>query len=270
MNRPQTSGSKSLALFSLEGRVALITGAAGGFGSAIALGFAQSGADLAITDIDIGGLNRLSSDLAPLKRRVFSRELNVMKESALQQVVDEARQQLGRIDILIHIAGLARLSPVAEMSTKDFDFTIASHLRGTFFMTRAVGAAMLEQGGGSIVLMSSIASERALGRGTGAYAAAKAGINALVRELAVEWAAQRIRVNAVAPCQFLTPGLRNRLKDPQFNPAGDLEQKMISAIPANRLGEPHEIVGPCLFLASDAASMVTGHVLFVDGGYTAR
>jgi NAD(P)-dependent dehydrogenase (short-subunit alcohol dehydrogenase family) len=257
-------------LFSLRGRIALVTGAAGGFGSAVALGFAQAGADLVITDIDASGLKRLASDLKPLKRRILTCELDVMKESEVQSVVAKVKKQFGRIDVLIHIAGLARLAPVTKMSTKDFDFTISSHLRGTFFLTRAVGSLMIQQDGGSIVLMSSIASQCALGRGTGAYAAAKAGVNALVRELAVEWAPQHIRINAVAPCQFRTAGLRDNLNNPKFNPAGDMEQKMISAIPANRLGEPHEIVGPCLFLASDAASMVTGHVLFVDGGYTAR
>lgn len=257
-------------IFSLQGKVAMITGAAGGFGSAVATGFAQAGADLVLTDKNAEGLRQLADTLAPLGRRICARELDVMDEAEIGRVVDEASSDMGRIDVLVHIGGEARLAPVAEMTTEDFDFSIASHLRGTFLVARAVGNHMRKAGGGSVVLMSSIASFCALGRGTGAYAAAKAGVNALVRELAVEWAPDGIRVNAVAPCQFRTFGLRNMLKDPKFGQPGELERKMVSAIPIGRLGEPEEMVGPCLFLASEAASMVTGQVLLVDGGYTIR
>ena len=130
---------------------------------------------------------------------------------------------------------------------------------------------MVEAGhGGSVIHMSSIASVRALGRGLGVYAATKAGINALVRELAVEWAPYNIRVNALAPCQFKTIAFEGLLNDPRFGGKKSLTEKMLSKIPLNRFGEPDEIVGPCIFLASDASSMVTGHVLFVDGGYLAQ
>jgi NAD(P)-dependent dehydrogenase (short-subunit alcohol dehydrogenase family) len=260
------------SLFSLHGKVVVLTGAAGGFGRELALGFAQTGASLALLDQNPGGIEVVA---ALIQSRCpgspsFNRPLDVADEGQVRSAVAEVHQQLGRIDVLVHVAGAARLAPLADMATADFDYTLASHLRGTFLMVREVGRLMRRQGGGSIVLMSSIASQCALGRGTAAYAAAKAGVNALVRELAVEWAPDRVRVNAVAPCQFRTPGLKSRLADAQFNPDGSLEARMIAAIPAGRLGEPEEIVGPCLFLASAAASMVTGHVLFVDGGYTAR
>ena len=270
MTTEKSHGGRWPELFSLHGKVALLTGAAGGFGSAVARGFALAGADLVLTDKNAEGLRQLADELAPLKRRVFTRELDVMDEAEIERVVSEADSHMGRLDVLVHIGGEARLAPIAEMTTEDFDFSISSHLRGTFLVARAVGNRMRKTGGGSVVLMSSIASFCALGRGTGAYAAAKAGVNALVRELAVEWAPDGIRVNAVAPCQFRTIGLRKMLQDPKYGQPGELERKMISAIPIGRLGEPEELLGPCLFLASEAASMVTGQVLPVDGGYTIR
>jgi NAD(P)-dependent dehydrogenase (short-subunit alcohol dehydrogenase family) len=114
-----------------------------------------------------------------------------------------------------------------------------------------------------------VASVAALGRGTGPYSAAKAGVNALTRELAVEWAKSGVRVNAIAPCQIDTPQLRKLLVDPQFD-ADKLMNTWLNAIPMGRIGEPHEVAGPCIFLASDAASLITGHVLLVDGGYTIK
>jgi len=272
MLKPASLGSGAAGLFSLRGKVVLLTGASGGFGTALAEGFVGSGAALALVDRNEEGLNNLADSLRGQfpEASCFCRVLDVSEESQVIEAVSEVDRHFGCIDVLVHVAGAARLAPLAEMSTADFDFTLGSHLRGTFLVTREAGRLMRRQKKGSIVLMSSIASQCALGRGTGAYAAAKAGVNALVRELAVEWAPAGIRVNAVAPCQFRTPGLASILSDQKTNPTGDLEARMTAAIPAGRLGEPSEIVGPCLFLASDAASMVTGHVLYADGGYTCR
>lgn len=255
-------------LFAFAGRVVFLTGAAGGFGRELAAGFARQGASLVLVDCELGPLESIRVALD--SSRCLACVADVSDEAQVTAVVSHAQDRFGRIDVLVHVAGAAKLVPIAEMAAAEFDFTVGSHLRGTFLIVREVGRRMCVQGGGSIVLMSSIASQCALGRGTGAYAAAKAGVNALVRELAVEWAPHRVRVNAVAPCQFRTPGLQSVLTDSRLNPNGELEDKMIAAIPLGRLGEPREIVGPCLFLASDAASMVTGQVLFVDGGYTAR
>ncbi|MBU3666389.1 MAG: SDR family oxidoreductase [Chthoniobacterales bacterium] len=264
--------SKSTApdLFQMGGKVVLLTGAAGGFGRALAQGFAQFGASLVLVDQEAMALQALATELETNGTPCLACAADVSVESEVALVTARALEHFNRIDVLLHVAGAAKLSPVTEMSTADFDFTIGSHLRGTFFLVRETGRIMCRQGGGSVVLMSSLASQRALGRGTGPYAAAKAGVNALVRELAVEWAPHNIRVNAVAPCQFRTPGLLAMLADPNFNPGGDLQNRMVSAIPLGRLGEPAELVGPCVFLASEAGSMVTGQVLFVDGGYTAK
>jgi NAD(P)-dependent dehydrogenase (short-subunit alcohol dehydrogenase family) len=144
-----------------------------------------------------------------------------------------------------------------------------ANLKGTFLCCQAVGVVMLGQKSGNIINIVSVGGMVAVGRGTAAYGASKGGVVMLIRELAVEWASRGVRVNGIAPCQFRTPMLEAVLSDPQYNP-DQLMQTWITNIPLGRIGEMEEIVGPAIFLASDAASMVTGHILAVDGGYLAR
>lgn len=257
--------------FGLAGKVAFVTAAAGGFGAQIVRGLAEQGADVAVTDVDLEAARPVAELPRSLGRRAWLGACDVADPDQITAAVELAARELGRIDILVNVACAAVLRPVLEMSAADFDQTMASCLRGAFLVSQAVGKIMVEQGsGGSIVHISSIASERALGRGTGIYAASKAGVNALVRELAVEWAKHRIRVNAIAPCQFRTASFERVLDNPRFGGRAPLTERMLGKIPLGRFGLPEEIVGPCLFLASEAAAMVTGHVLFVDGGYTAQ
>jgi NAD(P)-dependent dehydrogenase (short-subunit alcohol dehydrogenase family) len=143
------------------------------------------------------------------------------------------------------------------------------NLRGTFLASQAAARVMLEKKSGVIINFSSIAGLVGVGRGANAYCASKGGVNALTKQLALEWADRGIRVNAIAPCQFMTPGLVEVMAKPQFDPK-KLMETWTSNIPLGRVGEPEEIVGPALFLASQASSMVTGVILPVDGGYVAR
>jgi NAD(P)-dependent dehydrogenase (short-subunit alcohol dehydrogenase family) len=257
-------------LFRLDGKTALVTAAAGGFGSAISLALAASGADVAVTDIREDAVAQIGEKVRGQGRRALSAVLDVGSPADIERVVQQVVAEFGRIDVLVNIACAAVLRPVLEMTLADFDQTMASCLRGAFLLSQAVGKVMVQrQMGGSVVHISSIASARALGRGTGMYAASKAGVNALVRETAVEWAPHRIRVNAIAPCQFRTLMFEKVLDNPQFGGREKLTARMIGKIPLGRFGEPHEIIGPTLFLASEASSMVTGHVLFVDGGFMA-
>jgi NAD(P)-dependent dehydrogenase (short-subunit alcohol dehydrogenase family) len=171
----------------------------------------------------------------------------------------------GRIDILVNNAGRNPMQGRPEAFPLEiWEDVLRTNLTGYFLFARAAGKRMIAQGhGGSIVNVSSIASASSLGRGNLAYGASKSGVNQLTRELAVEWAHHGIRVNAIQPCQFLNEGWRTMAADPSKSP---LVQRVLSGIPIGRMGEPHEIVGPVLFLVSDAASMVTGVLLPVDGG----
>lgn len=258
-------------LFRLDDKVALVTAAAGGFGSAICRGLAEQGADVVVTDIDPAGAASVAEQVRLRGRRASSLSTDVSDPAQIERAIEQALAEFGRIDLLVNVACAAVLRPVLDMTLADFEQTMTSCLRGAFLTSQAVARVMVEAGiRGTMIHISSIASERALGRGTGIYAASKAGVNAMVRELAVELAPHGIRVNAIAPCQFLTTGLKNLLENPKFGGREALTAKMLGRIPLARFGDPEEIVGPCIFLASEAASMVTGHVLFVDGGYMAQ
>jgi NAD(P)-dependent dehydrogenase (short-subunit alcohol dehydrogenase family) len=252
-------------LFDLTGRTALITGGSVGFGKIISLGLAEYGCHVAVADLDLEGRERLS-----LQRW---RNLAGRSESKLTSAIPLASRQwsprqveeLGTLDILVNCAGVSQHDPAELTPLETWDRVIDINLRGTFLACQAASHVMLEKGRGVIINFSSIAGEVGMGRGANAYCASKGGVNTLTKQLALEWARRGIRVNAVAPCQFMTPGLVHVMEDPQFDP-DRLMETWISNIPLGRVGQPEEIFGAVLFLASDASSMVTGTVLNVDGG----
>ena len=252
-------------LFRLDGRVALVTGAGGAFGRAIARGFADMGASLCLTDLNSARLE----ESARLVRASGGKCETCVGDSGSAADVDAAYARLdqafGKIDILVNNAGGNPMQGRPEVFPLDiWESVLRTNLTGYFLFARGAGKRMIAQGrGGSIVNVSSIASASSLGRGNLAYGASKSGVNQLTRELAVEWAHHGIRVNGIQPCQFLNDGWRAMVADPSKAP---LVERVLSGIPIGRMGEPREIVGPVLFLVSDAASMVTGALLPVDGG----
>jgi NAD(P)-dependent dehydrogenase (short-subunit alcohol dehydrogenase family) len=260
------SEQKALAdRFRLDGRVALITGAGGAFGRAIATGFTEMGARLFLTDLDGGRLEETAEIVRAAGGTCATRIADSGSAEDVEAAFTDLDSAFGQVDILINNAGGNPMQGRPEVFPLDiWEGVLRTNLTGYFLYARGAGKRMIAQGhGGAVVNVSSIASASSLGRGNLAYGASKSGVNQLTRELAVEWAHHGIRVNAIQPCQFLNAGWRSMIADP--NRAG-LVRRVLSGIPIGRMGEPHEIVGPVLFLVSDAASMVTGVLLPVDGG----
>jgi len=261
-------------LFDLTGRVAVVTGGSSGLGREIAVGLAQYGADVAVgVDRNLEGAEQTAEMVRKEGRKALALRVDVRNEDGIKAFVTKVVGEFGRIDILVNSAGVTNHIEAENYPMEEWDRIHNVDLRGLFMCCKWVAKQMIKQGGGSIINLSSIGGVVALGRGNSAFCAAKGGVDNLTRELAIEWAKYGIRVNALAPCQFRTAGLQAVLDDP-VHATGFTREELwnlwVSNIPLGRIGEAKEIVGPAVFLASPASSMVTGHILAVDGGYLAR
>ncbi|HUI43955.1 MAG TPA: glucose 1-dehydrogenase [Terriglobia bacterium] len=250
--------------FDLSGQVALVTGAARGLGRAISLALAHAGADLALglRDVNTGG--ELAAEIQALGRRALPLQMDMTRLDQIFRAVDAAAAHFGQLDILVNNAGLAPENLAENVREEDFDLTLAVNLKGTFFASQAAGRVMIRQQRGRMINMSSQAGFAALPTES-IYCMTKAGIAHLTKCLAVEWGRYNITVNAVAPTFIHTPGTEAALADPAFR--ADVVER-IAAL--HRIGEPMEVAGAVVFLASPAASLITGHTLLIDGGWTAR
>jgi NAD(P)-dependent dehydrogenase (short-subunit alcohol dehydrogenase family) len=250
--------------FDLEGRVALVTGAARGIGHAIALALANAGADVALGLREHSNDGGVAAEVEALGRRALPLPLDVADLVQVRAAVDAVVDRFGRLDILVNNAGVAPGNLAEDVTEDDFDRTLTVNLKGTFFASQAAGRVMIAQGGGRIVNIGSQAGSVAL-PGESVYCMTKAAISHLTKCLAVEWGRYGINVNCVAPTFIRTPGTEEALSDPAFE-ADVLER--IAAL--HRIGEPMDVAGAAVYLCSPAAALVTGHTLLVDGGWTAR
>jgi len=249
-------------LFRVDGKVAWVVGA-GGLGGAIAGGLAAAGGTVALTDVNPAAAEEVADRLRMGGTRALGLGVDIRHKSEVESAADRIAQELGRIDILVNVAGMAKRGESVDYPEDLWNTILSVNLTGAFFACQAAGRHMLRQGeGGAIVNITSVHGNVGVATHS-AYCSSKAGLANLTRVLALEWAPQRIRVNAIAPAFFRTTMGAGAL-DPALYPS------TIGQVPLNRIGEPGEIVGPVLFLVSDAASFVTGHVLAVDGGYLAR
>ena len=252
-------------LFDLTGRIAVVTGAASGLAQAIAIGFAKYGADIVAADINDAGLETTAKQITELGRKVITVHCDVSKPEDVNNLFETVDKTFGKVDILLNAPFAFKRMKPEDMSFEDWNHALSVSLTGYFLCAQAAGRRMIQQGtGGSIISIGSIAGALALGRGNFVYSVAKSGVHQMTRELATEWAKHKIRVNAILPAQMRTPGVKSWLSDPKTDP--NLVTHLLKGIPMNRIGEPEDIVGPAIFLASDAAGYVTGTLLPVDGG----
>jgi NAD(P)-dependent dehydrogenase (short-subunit alcohol dehydrogenase family) len=254
--------------FGLDDRVAVVTGAGanGGIGHAVALGLAHAGAHVFVSDVDAEGAAETAREVLRLGQRAVAVRTDLGQPADVLAMMEAVDREFGRVDILVNNVGIGHRARPESLSMEDWRKVVAVNLDGTFLVTRESGRRMIaRKAGGSIVSISSIAGSSALGRGNFVYSVTKAGIIQLTRELAVEWAPHRIRVNAIQPAQTMTKAMDRMLSDPRLDPA-TLKERFLRGIPLDRIGEPEDIAKAAVFLASDAAGFITGHSLPVDGG----
>jgi len=256
--------TSQLPRFDLSGDAALVTGAARGLGRAISLALAQAGADVALGLRDLSSGSELVREIEALGRRALPLQMDMTRLDQVTGAISRAGAHFGRLDILVNNAGIAPENPAENVREEDFDLTLAVNLKGTFFASQAAGRIMIQQKRGCIVNMSSQAGFAALPTES-VYCMTKAAIAHLTKCLAVEWGKYNIRVNAVAPTFIHTPGTEQALADPAFR--ADVVERVAAL---HRIGEPMEVAGAVVFLASPAASLITGDTLLIDGGWTAR
>jgi NAD(P)-dependent dehydrogenase (short-subunit alcohol dehydrogenase family) len=249
------------SLFDLTGRVALVSGAASGMGRAMALALAEHGADLALADLNIDGAGQTAASIRKLGRRALAVRCDVSQPDQIRALFSELDREFGRIDFAGNVAGEGILGKPEEIPLADVEQTWRNLVFGRFCLCQEAGRRMLAAGRGSIVNIGSLASITALGRGHIAYSMAMGAVAQMTRELSTEWSGRGVRVNAILPAQVVNPSLEKRMADDPH-----LMGTFLRGIPAGRMGQPDDIRGLAVLLASDASSWITGALIPMDGG----
>jgi NAD(P)-dependent dehydrogenase (short-subunit alcohol dehydrogenase family) len=250
-------------LFDLSGKVAVVTGGSGGLGQAAAMGLAAFGASVVITARRIEALDEAAAGIEAAGGKVLPVSCDVTDEQSVEAMVERTVEELGRLDILLTAAGIARRAPAEELGMEDWDLVMNTNVKGTFLCCKHAGRVMIGRGAGKIITISSVRAILGHPLGYTAYGTSKGAVNLLTRQLAVEWAKHKINVNSIAPCIFHTPLTEPVLSDPAS------AKIFLDRIPWGRAAEPEDFTGSTVFLASAASDFVTGQILYVDGGNVA-
>lgn len=252
-----TTAESYRSVFDLSGRVAVVTGGGGALGAEIGRGLAEFGARVVAADLDVGRAQKVAQGI----ESAVAEQVDVSDRASVGALVERVCGQFGRLDVLVNSAGIFRVGPAVEMSLEEWEAVLRVNLTGTFLMTQVAGRVMLGQQRGNVVNIASVSST--VGNpGYAAYAASKGGVAQLTKVLGVEWCRHGVNVNAIGPAFTET-----ELTRPWMERLGG-QSRVVERIPMGRLGEPRDIVGAAIFLASDAARFLVGQTLYVDGGRT--
>ena len=252
-------------LFRLDGKVAVIIGGAGGIGEALGHGFAEYGAKVGVADIFVERADQVAQDIkSKHKLETAAFQVNVSDEKSVAHLVEHVLAQFGTVDILVNSQGLNIKEPAVEFTLGNWDLMFAVNVTGIMLTCREFGKVMVEKKKGKVINISSVRGARAtLWGGNEAYCATKGAVDMITRALASEWAPYNINVNAIGPSWIATKLAEQTLKDPERL------QKGLANIPLKRIGQPEDVVGLCVFLASPASDYITGQIIYLDGGMTA-
>ncbi|MDF2921804.1 MAG: 2-deoxy-D-gluconate 3-dehydrogenase [Paenibacillaceae bacterium] len=250
-----------LPSFQLEGKTAVVTGAGRGIGRALAVGLAEAGADVAIVARTEGDLLEVAGEIRETGRKAYICRADVTNRSQVEAALAEVVSQAGQLDILVNNAGMNIRTPALDVTDEEWDTIVQTNLKSAFLMSQCAGRHMKEAGGGRIINVASVAGHMALRTGV-VYGSTKAAMIQMTKILALEWGKHNILVNAIGPWYFRTPLTEKLLQNDEF------VAEVLSRTPLKRIGDLRDLVGPVVFLSSEAANYITGQTLFVDGGMT--
>jgi len=248
--------------FNLKNKVAIVTGASSGLGKGMAIALSEAGANLALVDINISLLQEIVKPIKKTNQQIFCFGADVSKKEEVEHVVEETVKKFSKIDILVNVAGINRRNLAENFSEEDWDLVIDVNLKGTFLFSQAVGKVMINQNKGKIINIASMTSVIGVGN-IPAYCASKGGVAQLTKAFAVAWAKYNINTNAIGPGWFKTSLTKSLHEDKEIS------RRTISRIPMKRWGNPEDLAGTVVFLASEASDYITGTTIYVDGGYLA-
>jgi NAD(P)-dependent dehydrogenase (short-subunit alcohol dehydrogenase family) len=246
-------------LFDLTGKVAIVIGGSGGIGKVLAAGLADSGADIVVASRSLDKLEPVAAKIRAMNRQSMAISVDIAQQTSVNNLVDQVLNKFSHIDILVNAAGLALRGAPENMPLEDWQKVMDFNVRGVFLTCQAVGKAMIKQGGGKIINVSSVRG-RYPAEGIVGYGTSKGSVDSMTRMLAFEWARYKVLVNAIAPTVVATELTKPILSIPEK------ARSILSRIPLGRLEEPEDLVGTTIFLASKASDFITGQVIYVDGG----